>query len=388
MLTGYSAQDELTSNNRKLRNANLELEGNYGDLEDAYNSLKRNSESTIATLTSNLSGAERRNVLLQEELVHAQASARERGTTINALREQLEQLEESRANTSISMDNEQWAVVRAELTQLRSTMALNTRLTAEVNKLRTRNQNVEILREEKRDLERKLARLEEYKERASRLQGELEAAKMERESWYVFRGCCVFTTCLTCRSRAAFLADPSGEPTSSTPTALTETLRTLRQTNASLSDECGSLRGALEHRSAQLADTERRLASSTSQVSTLQKSLQQLNETNTHRTRRVALLERELASTRGLLATSDAEDAAFPSEASPVDHLRMAERARELEQLLGDYKTAYDELQAKLDDVSSPSSGSIKRENGREAEDVDMAVREERFARNQLESGT
>lgn len=150
--------------------------------------MKRTSESTIATLTSNLSGAERRNALLQEELEHAQASARERGGTINALREELEQLEESRANTSTSMamDNEQWAVVRAELTQLRSTMALNTRLTAEVSKLRSRNQNVEILREEKRDLERKLARLEEYKERASKLQGELEAAKMERESWYVF----------------------------------------------------------------------------------------------------------------------------------------------------------------------------------------------------------
>lgn len=387
MLTGYSVQDELTSNNRKLRNTNLELEGNYGDLEDAYNSLKRNSESTIATLTSNLTGAERRNTLLQEELEHAQESARERGTTINALREQLEQLEESRANTSISMDTEQWAVVRAELTQLRSTMALNTRLNAEVTKLRTRNQNVEILREEKRDLERKLARLEEYKERASRLQGELEAAKMERESWCVFPMLWRFTICLTSHSRAAFLADPSGEPTSSTPTALTETLRNLRQTNASISDECGSLRGTLEHRSAQLADAERRLASSTSQISTLQKSLQQLNETNTHRTRRVALLERELASTRGLLATFDAEDAAFPSEASSGDHLRMAERARELEQLLGDYKTAYDELQAKLDDVSSPLSGSVRRENGREAEDVDMAVREERYARNQLESG-
>jgi mitotic spindle assembly checkpoint protein MAD1 len=47
------------------------------------------------------------------------------------------------------------------------------------NKLRARDQNIEILCEEKRDLERKLARLEEYKERATRLQGELEAAKQD-----------------------------------------------------------------------------------------------------------------------------------------------------------------------------------------------------------------
>lgn len=91
---------------------------------------------------------------------------------------------------------------------------------------------------------------------------------------------------------------------------------------------------------------------------------------------------------RGLLATFDAEDAAFPSEVSSGDHLRMAERVRELEQLLGEYKAAYDELQAKLDEVSrTSSSASAKRENGRESEDVDMAVREERFSRNQLESG-
>lgn len=127
--------------------------------------------------------------LLEEELTHADTTSRERMMTINALREQIDQLEESRANSSISMDNTQWAVVRDELKtqteELRSAKTLNARLTSELNKLRVRNQNVEILREEKRDLERKLARLEEFKERASRLQGELEAAKSEREAWYV-----------------------------------------------------------------------------------------------------------------------------------------------------------------------------------------------------------
>lgn len=127
--------------------------------------------------------------LLEEELSHADTTSRERMMTINALREQIDQLEESRANSSISMDNTQWAVVRDELKtqteELRSAKTMNARLTSELNKLRVRNQNVEILREEKRDLERKLARLEEFKERASRLQGELEAAKSEREAWYV-----------------------------------------------------------------------------------------------------------------------------------------------------------------------------------------------------------
>jgi mitotic spindle assembly checkpoint protein MAD1 len=180
-------QEELANANRKLRNTNLELEGRMGDLEDAYNTLKRTTESSIASQSSALVAAERRVALLQDELAHANTLAFERATTINALREQIDLLEESRANTSTSTDSTQWAVVRDELKsqaeQLRTTVANNARLAAEANKLRVRNQNVEILREEKRDLERKLARLEEYQERASRLQGELEAAKKEREAW-------------------------------------------------------------------------------------------------------------------------------------------------------------------------------------------------------------
>lgn len=180
-------QGELTDANRKLRNRNLELEGRTGDLEDAYNALKRTTESSIASQASALVAAERRVALLQDELAHANTLALERTTAMNTLREQVDFLEENRANTSRPGDNTQWAIVRDELKsqaeQLRTTVADNSRLTAEANKLRVRNQNVEILREEKRDLERKLARLEEFQERAAHLQGELEAAKQEREAW-------------------------------------------------------------------------------------------------------------------------------------------------------------------------------------------------------------
>jgi len=158
-----------------------------GDLQDAYNALKRTAESSTASQASNLVAAERRVALLQDELAQANALAFERAATINTLREQIDLLEQSRADSSTSGDGTQWAVVRDELKsqaeQLRTTAATNARLTAELNKTRARNQNVEILREEKRDLERKLARLEEHKQAAARLQGELEAAKQEHEAW-------------------------------------------------------------------------------------------------------------------------------------------------------------------------------------------------------------
>jgi len=158
-----------------------------GDFQDAYNALKRAAESSTASQASNLVAAERRVALLQDELAQANVLAFERAATINTLREQIDPLEQSRADSSTYGDGTQWAVVRDELKsqaeQLRTTAATNARLTAELNKTRARNQNVEILREEKRDLERKLARLEEHKQAAARLQGELEAAKREHEAW-------------------------------------------------------------------------------------------------------------------------------------------------------------------------------------------------------------
>lgn len=168
----------------------MELEARVGDLEDNYGSLKRNNDSIMASQASKLAGAERRVELLQGELTNSTSTAQERLSTINSLREQIDRLEEARAKAGgSSMDSTQWGVVRDELKkqadhgQLKSMSTANARLTSEVNKLRARNQNLEILREEKRDLERKLTRLEEYRDLASRLQGELDAAKAEREAW-------------------------------------------------------------------------------------------------------------------------------------------------------------------------------------------------------------
>ena len=71
------------------------------------------------------------------------------------------------------MENE----LQRQADQLCTTQTLNAQLTSEVQKYRSRNQSIEVLREEKRDLERKLSHLEGIKDRAAKLEGELEAAK-------------------------------------------------------------------------------------------------------------------------------------------------------------------------------------------------------------------
>lgn len=62
---------------------------------------------------------------------------------------------------------------------------VNSRLTSEVTSLRARHASVEVLREEKRSLEIKLQKASEQTEQLARLQGEVEAARKEREDWSV-----------------------------------------------------------------------------------------------------------------------------------------------------------------------------------------------------------
>ena len=61
--------------------------------------------------------------------------------------------------------------------------ASNARLTIEVHSLRNKQTSVEVLREENRALERKVSKMVDQEERITQLEGELEAARREREEW-------------------------------------------------------------------------------------------------------------------------------------------------------------------------------------------------------------
>lgn len=61
----------------------------------------------------------------------------------------------------------------------------NAKLIAEVHALRSKQSNVEVLREEKRTLEMRLAKAAEREEIIAQLQAEVEAARRERGEWSV-----------------------------------------------------------------------------------------------------------------------------------------------------------------------------------------------------------
>ncbi|KAF6759391.1 hypothetical protein DFP72DRAFT_885051 [Ephemerocybe angulata] len=56
---------------------------------------------------------------------------------------------------------------------------MNAKLSAELNVLRELHQSIEVLREEKRGLETKLAAMSEMREKVVKLEAELEAARSE-----------------------------------------------------------------------------------------------------------------------------------------------------------------------------------------------------------------
>lgn len=85
--------------------------------------------------------------------------------------------------------NEDWTVVREELHRqakyMRQLETANARMTGELNILREKQTSVEVLKEQKRELERKLYGTEDLREKVVKLEAELDSARKEREEWCV-----------------------------------------------------------------------------------------------------------------------------------------------------------------------------------------------------------
>ena len=80
------------------------------------------------------------------------------------------------------------SVVRDELHRqadyLRTLESSNAKMLAELVVLRERQTSVEVLKEQKRGLEKKVQVLEELRTKVVKLEAEVEAGRREREDWY------------------------------------------------------------------------------------------------------------------------------------------------------------------------------------------------------------
>ncbi|KAG9037741.1 coiled-coil domain-containing protein mad1 [Tulasnella sp. UAMH 9824] len=175
---------------RTLRNNLHNLQTGHDELEDEYAELKRTTTSSIASQKASLATLERKVTLLEDELERTRQLAEQHKDTARSLRDQVDSLESLQADTSRTSNgfDENWQVVREEMhrqtAHWKSLESTNAKLTAEVHSLRSKQQSVEVLREENRSLQQRLLKASEQEETIARLQGEVDAARREREEWY------------------------------------------------------------------------------------------------------------------------------------------------------------------------------------------------------------
>lgn len=168
----------------------MDLREKYDELKDTHSSLNRQMSATIASQKSEISSLKRQLDILQDDLTQSKQTIEERDIAFKDLQSQYDELNEAQANESSRRDDSDstnWTIVRDELHRqadhLRSVEAENAKLTTELLNLRQRHASIEVLKEQKRELERKLSGTEGLKEQVVKLEAELVASRNEREQW-------------------------------------------------------------------------------------------------------------------------------------------------------------------------------------------------------------
>ncbi|KAG9312696.1 mitotic checkpoint protein-domain-containing protein [Chiua virens] len=290
---------------RALREAMAGLRNEHVELEEEYAVLRRTHG--------------------QVELVAYRANAEEREATISVLQQKLDEAEvASEPVVSRRNEDENWGVIRDELhrqaSYLRSLETTNAKLNAELGRYKDRHANLEVLREEKRALERKVLVVDELRGKVVSLEAQVEAAGEN--------------------DRIGAPANRSNEvSTPSKPSlSVVQSLSELRLTHARLLEEHG-----------------------------VNGEVQSLKDKVTRREQRAQLAEREvgiLASPCGAYeylhampcltvfqASFTAEDQATRETATPDSGL--SQRVQQLEQTLSEYKATNCQLQKALDAIDS-----------------------------------
>ncbi|KAG6336210.1 hypothetical protein ID866_2887 [Astraeus odoratus] len=325
---------------RDLREALATLRNEHLGTEEEYAALKRSHAQLSASHQSNSTTLTHRNAELEQELAECKAFAAEKEATVQTLQRKLDELEAANDPMTKRLDEDQnWGVIRDELhrqaAHMRSLEATNARLNAELSRYKDRHENVEVVREEKRTLERKVAVMEELREQIVSLEAQLEAARRERQEW----------------------ASRSNEPnaTSKPSVSLVQSLSELRLTHARLFEEHGATVATLRSRDVELAKTRESFAETQSTVTALQAEIRALQDKVTRRDQRTQLAEQEVGFLQALVASYTAEE---NIRGTPAHDNSLAQRVQQLEQSLSEYKTLNKQLQEALDAVDADESST------------------------------
>ena len=174
----------------------LRLEEDKSNSDEVHSQLSRSTSQTLSGLKSQLAELARQAKFFEDEYITWKRIAEERDLKLRELEEENDDLKSHKAPedstvTDPSRDND-WKVVRDELTRqasyLRTLESSNSRMSVELIQLRLRNESIEALKEQKRDLAHKLDReistADTLRQSVAKLEVEVEAARKEKEEWY------------------------------------------------------------------------------------------------------------------------------------------------------------------------------------------------------------
>ncbi|KAF8129065.1 spindle assembly checkpoint component Mad1, partial [Boletus edulis] len=317
---------------RSLRDAIATLRNENIDLEESYSTLQRSHTQLAAAHKAGTSTLTQRSAELEQELVEYRAVAEERDATIRALQQKLDEAEAaSDPMLRRRNEDESWSIIRDELhrqaSYLRSLETMNAKLNAELGRYKDRHANLEVLREEKRALERKVLVVDELREKVVSLEAQVDAARRERQEW----------------ANKSHEAGTPPEPSLSVVQSLSE----LRLTHARLLEEHGANIAVLRSREAELARVNESFLEAQRTMETSQGEVQLLNDKVVRREQRAQLAEREVGFLQALVASFTAEDQA--SREVPTLDSGLSKHVHHLEQSLSEYKAANTQLQNALD---------------------------------------
>ena len=335
----------------------------HAELQDAHSTLKRTSSQTINSQKSHVLELTRQAAVFEEELTSVKQLADEHERNSQALRLQLESLtlEKDESGRRLA-DDENWQIVREELhrqvAHMRILESTNTQLMAEVTSLRERHTSVEVLKEEKRDLERKASIAEDLRETVARLEAELEAGRLERDQW-------------------AQQVQEGDDVRRAPSVSVSKDLADLRLKNALLQEEQGAITATLRRREAELDDAVKKGAEAGDRVARLEGDIKELRHHGSRRDRRLELAEREAGFLKALVASFNAEEPA-PSEQEEA----KLNRIQSLEEVVEALKNENDQLEHEVFALG----GGMRQ--GSSWTELTRSLEEEQARREALERGT
>lgn len=361
---------------RALRNSYMALKEQHADLQDNHADLTRQTSQTIASQKAEIATLSHQVSALEDSLAELRRVSDQKSHAFEQLQAQFDELSEAQdANASsnaakVKAEDDNWGIVREELhrqaNHSRKVEAENAKMNAELVILRQRHASVEVLREQKRELERKLVDVDQLKEKAVKLEAELDAARREREEW----------------------ASSSSSP-AHTPVSVTQALSNLRLTYATLLEEHGGTTARLRQRELELADLEQRERATQEAVQQLKNEAKALKETISRSEQSRVLAEREVGFLQAMVASYTAEESAHP-DSSHISDETLAQRVRQLEALLSDYKTTLSTMEKEISDLGGdPSSlGAARRPRKELLEELETERKAKEMAESALKEAT